>query len=121
VWVACRKTSNPEHLYGEDKLGIPTVDHPGSTFNGKVPMPVIMIAQQELIMFTTVLRPASKRLLETLNSLVMEKKKCYWYTIYLCCFVLFHSCAMLTKRDEETATQYALKVSESRSYRCHNC
>jgi hypothetical protein len=110
LWVACRKTSNPEHLCGPDKLGSPAVNDPGSRFHGKVPMPAIMIAQMELIMYSQVLRPRSKAVLDTLNFLVLEKKKRYWYTIYLCCFVLFHRCAMLTKRDEETARQYNLKV-----------
>jgi hypothetical protein len=79
-------------------------------------MPVIMIAQMELIMYTRVLRPASKRVLDSLKSLVLEQKPCYWYTIYLCCFMLLHSCAMQTKRDEETARQYNLRVSLSSSY-----
>lgn len=70
-----------------------------------------MIAQMELIMYSRVLRPVSKRVLDTLQALVLEKKTQYWYTIYLCCFVLLHSCAMQTKRDEETASQYDLKVS----------
>ncbi|KAK5702417.1 hypothetical protein LTR17_022344 [Elasticomyces elasticus] len=109
VWVACRKTSNPHRVYGDEKLGAPTVKDPGSLFNNVVPMPVIMIAQMECIMYSRVLRPVSKRVLDTLQSLVLEQKPCYWYTIYLCCFVLLHSCAMQTKRDEETAHQYNLK------------
>lgn len=110
VWVACRKISNPEHLCGSEKLGADAVHDPGSPFHGVVPMPVIMIAQMELIMFSKILRPVSKRLLDTLQTLIVERKHCYWYTIYLCCFILFHSCATLTKRDEETARQYNLKV-----------
>jgi hypothetical protein len=113
--VACRKTSNPHRIYGTDKLGAPTVRDPGSLFNNVVPMPVIMIAQMELIMYTRVLRPASKRVLDSLKSLVLDQKPCYWYTIYLCCFMLLHSCAMQTKRDEETGRQYNLKVSNNES------
>jgi hypothetical protein len=108
-WVACRKTSNPEHILGEDKLGGDVVDDTNSVFHNCVPMPVIMIAQMECILYTKVLRPTHKKLLDQLNYLVKENKRMYWLTIYLTMFVLLHSCAMVSRRDWETARQYDLK------------
>lgn len=110
LWVGCRKTSNPHHIYGDDKLGGEKVDDPSSPFYDCVPMPVIMIAQMECIMYTKVLRPLSKKVLEGLNDLVKDNKRTYWLTIYFTIFILLHSCSMITKRDEETAQQYGLQV-----------
>jgi uncharacterized membrane protein len=87
------------------------VDDPSSVFHGRVPMPVIMIAQMECILYTKVLRPVHKKLLDQLNFLVKENKKEYWLTLYLTIFILLHSCAMISRRDWETARQYNLKVS----------
>jgi hypothetical protein len=74
-------------------------------------MPVIMIAQMECILYTKVLRPVHKKLLDQLSFLVKENKREYWLTIYLTTFILLHSCAMVSRRDWETARQYNLKVS----------
>ncbi|AEO71828.1 uncharacterized protein THITE_2031104, partial [Thermothielavioides terrestris NRRL 8126] len=108
-WVACRKTSNPEHILGDDKLGGDPVDDPSSVFYGRVPMPVIMIAQMECILYSRVLRPVHKKLLDQLNFLVKENKRQYWLTLYLTLFILLHSCAMVSRRDWETARQYNLR------------
>jgi hypothetical protein len=110
-WVACRKTSNPEHILGEDKLGGEVVDDPSSVFHGRVPMPVIMIAQMECILYSKVLRPVHKKLLDQLNYLVKENKRQYWLTIYLTMFILLHSCAMISRRDWETARRLGIHVS----------
>ncbi len=73
-------------------------------------MPAIIIAQKECILYSKVLRPMSKKILYDLQHLVLANKKSYWLTIYLTIFILLHSCTIVTKRDEETARQYNLKV-----------
>ncbi|KAI0602176.1 hypothetical protein F4775DRAFT_588403 [Biscogniauxia sp. FL1348] len=67
LWVGCRKTSNPHRIYGNDRLGGEIVNDPDSLFHNVVPMPVIMISQMECIMYTTNLRPMSKKVLHDLN------------------------------------------------------
>jgi hypothetical protein len=113
LWVTCRLISNPVHICSEEKLGGQAVYSPDSLHDGKVPMPLIMTAQFECINYTTFLRPWSKAVLKQLNELVLAKKREYWLTIYLAMFILLHSCAMLTRRDEETARQYDMKVITS--------
>jgi len=110
LWVICRLCSNPVHICGPDKLGGQAIHSPDSLHNGRVPMPVIMTAQFECINYTTFLRPWSKAVLKQLNELVLAKRRDYWLTIYYAMFVLLHSCAMLTRRDEETARQYDMPV-----------
>ncbi|KAK3317076.1 hypothetical protein B0H66DRAFT_479577 [Apodospora peruviana] len=122
LWVMCRLTSNPVHICGDEKLGGHAVYSPDSLHNGKYPMPVIMTAQFECINYTTFLRPWSKSVLKQLNELVLAKKREYWLTVYYTMFILLHSCAMLTRRDEETARQYNMKerYANPESIRAHH-
>ncbi|KAL4811469.1 hypothetical protein BDV18DRAFT_156056 [Aspergillus unguis] len=108
-WVGCHKISNPEHICSYQTVGGTPVNNPGTPFHEKVPMPPIMIAQMECIMYTRVLRPLSSRVLSGLKDLVTENKREHWLTIYLTLFILLHSCSMLTRRDEETASEYRLQ------------
>lgn len=109
-WVGCRKTSHPEHICGKDKLGGQAVDDPLSPYHNVVPIPAVMVAQMECILYTTVLRPMQKRLLEQLSQLVTNNKREHWLTIYLTMFVLLHSCSLLSRRDWEYARQCKLSV-----------
>ncbi|KAL2821114.1 hypothetical protein BJX63DRAFT_418148 [Aspergillus granulosus] len=108
-WVGCRKISNPERICSFETLGGTPVDDPNSPFHGVVPMPSIMIPQMECIMYTRVLRPLSNKVLSTLKDLITENKREHWLTIYLTLFILLHSCAMLTRRDWETAREFGLQ------------
>ncbi|KAL2826070.1 hypothetical protein BDW59DRAFT_67050 [Aspergillus cavernicola] len=108
-WVGCRKISYPEHICSYETLGGAPVDDPSNPFHAMVPMPPIMIPQMECIMYTRILRPLSGRVLAGLKDLVMENKREHWLTIYLTLFILLHSCAMLTRRDWETAREYNLQ------------
>jgi len=69
-----------------------------------------MIAQLELIAFSMLLKPLSKAVLSELQTMIMANKKKIWLTIYLTVFLLFHSCAVMTRRDEEYARQIVLEV-----------
>ncbi|KAK4205563.1 hypothetical protein QBC40DRAFT_162526 [Triangularia verruculosa] len=119
LWAVCRMTSSPVHICGDDTLG--GTPHP--LYDNKIPMPLIMTAQFECINYTTFLRPWSKAVLKQLNDLVLAKKREYWFTIYLVMFVLLHSCAMITRRDEETARQYDMpnKYANPASIKEHHC
>lgn len=122
LWVICRLISNPVHICGDEKLGGTAVQSEDSLHDGKVPMPMIMTAQFECINYTTFLRPWSKAVLKQLNELVLAKRRDYWITIYYAMFVLLHSCAMMTRRDEETARQYDMKTryANPESIRAHH-
>lgn len=98
-------------MFGDEKLGGERVSDPDSPHFDRVPMPVMITAQMECILYTKILRPISNKVLKQLNELVLEKKKEYWMTIYLAMFILLHNCSMITIRDEETARQYNHKVN----------
>ncbi|KAI9696522.1 MAG: hypothetical protein M1820_008150 [Bogoriella megaspora] len=105
LWVAARMTSNVEWICGEETLGIPRVDDELSPWFKHLPKPAVMCSQCEIISYTTLLRPYRKQLLSHLQSVIQANKREYWYTIYLTLFLLLHSCAMITRRDEELARQ----------------
>ncbi|KAI1204113.1 uncharacterized protein F4807DRAFT_448916 [Annulohypoxylon truncatum] len=109
LWVALYKTSNIHHICGDDKLGCEPITDPQSPWFNLVPIPAVIIAQKECIIYTKIFQPLSKKILRDLQHLVLSNKRQYWLTIYLTIFILMHSCAMITRRDEETARQYNLK------------
>ncbi|KAI0139132.1 hypothetical protein F4776DRAFT_654250 [Hypoxylon sp. NC0597] len=116
LWVAIYKTSNVHHIYGDDKLGADLVSDSESPWFNLVPMPAVIIAQKECIIYTKIFRPLSKKILRDLQDLVTSKKRQYWLTIYLTLFILMHSCSMITRRDEETARQYGLRERFANPY-----
>lgn len=73
-------------------------------------MPVVMMAQLELIMHTRVLRPMTRAVLRSLEDLVVENKPQHWLTIYLTMFILLHCCSILTRREWELAMQCGFMV-----------
>lgn len=115
LWVACRNTSNPHKISGKEKLGVGRVDDPASPWYEHQPMPPIIIAQNECIFYTKLLRPLSREVLTQLQALVLANKKKHWFTIFLTIFILLHSCSMITRRDAEYARQISLSVSDDRN------
>lgn len=73
-------------------------------------MPPIMIAQEELVVYSQFLEPLSREVLKELQELVQGNQRRYWYTVYMVLFVLLHSCSMIINRDGEYACQINLKV-----------
>ncbi|KAK8029283.1 hypothetical protein PG991_006339 [Apiospora marii] len=109
-WVVCRETSNVARIVNEEQFGILKVDDPQSPWFAYVPIPPILIAQFQCIIYTKFLQPLSRDLLNRLNTMVLSNKRRYWFTLYLVIFVLLHSCSLSTRRNEEFARQISLPV-----------
>jgi hypothetical protein len=75
-----------------------------------------MSAQIELIATATVLNPTRKKGLMALRELIEKKRTASWFTIYLCIFILLHSCALLTEFENRLAKKYGLKVCVSQQH-----
>jgi hypothetical protein len=109
-------TSNVEWICGDETLGIPIVSDKLSPWHGQRPIPAVMCSQLEIIAYSTLLQPFRDELLERLEKLIKANKRYYWYTIYLTMFLLLHSCAMITRRDQEVARQTQCAVRRTYSY-----
>jgi hypothetical protein len=48
--------------------------------------------------------------LKRLKDLIEENQRRSWFTIYLCMFILLHSCALLSAGDEKKARKQGLTV-----------
>ena len=72
-----------------------------------------MSAQIQLIMTATVLSPLKKSVLRQLNNLVQGNKLKSWFVIYLCTFIILHSCALLTSHEHARAKKQGLLVRTS--------
>ena len=111
LWVACRITSYPDKIVGEDTLGITEgVNYASGRWGKHVPTPPVLGAQLEWIVYTEYLQPLSVRVRTALDDLMRRRTHDVWLTVYLALFVLLHSCAMLTKRDAEYARQMNLNA-----------
>jgi len=78
---------------------------------GTILLPPVMGAQIELIMTCKVLEPHKVKFLQTLNKMLTPDKNENWFTIYLCLFILLHSCAMYVRNEEKQARKHGLEVS----------
>jgi hypothetical protein len=112
LWVAARSSSITTWLCGDDLLDIQPVVDDTSPYNGHCPIPPVMSAQLQIIAISKILRPLKKRIvghLAAMSSASQTRKN--WFAIYLAYFTLLHSCALVTRRDEEYAAQIGLPVS----------
>jgi hypothetical protein len=78
---------------------------------GQVLVPPVMSAQIELIATSAVLDPMRRTVLKYLRQLMERNRTEAWYIIYLCLFILLHSCALLTDFERRQARKYGLEVT----------
>ena len=81
--------------------------------SGNILVPPVINAQIEIIMTVMVLIPMKKAVLKGLQELIRANRRGSWFAIYLCMFILLHSCALLTSADNEKAQKQGMKVFKS--------
>ncbi|KAK1832991.1 hypothetical protein QBC39DRAFT_403358 [Podospora conica] len=107
LWVAIRMESKSERICGHECLGQPPQNYDPECHNyGQVLVPPVMSAQIELIATATLLNPSKEFVLRSLRKLIEANKTRAWFTIYLCLFILLHSCALLTEFENRQARKY---------------
>jgi len=78
--------------------------------SGNILLPPVLSAQMEVIVTVMILQPAKKEVLKLLKELIEENQRSSWFTIYLCIFILLHSCALLTAGDNKKARKQGFEV-----------
>ncbi|MCJ1404943.1 hypothetical protein MMC11_008169 [Xylographa trunciseda] len=103
--------SQSERIVGDETLGMEsqTFD-PNVSSYGTNSIPPMMSAQIELMTTTRILQPLKKAVLKRLQRLVKKNDMRSWFSIYLCMFVLLHSCSILTADEYRQAKKYGLKT-----------
>ena len=76
----------------------------------------MMSAQIEMITTTTILQPFKSSVLRRLQKLIQANEVKNWFYIYLCLFILLHSCSILTADENKAAKKYGLNVSDLSTY-----
>ncbi|CAH0045779.1 unnamed protein product [Clonostachys solani] len=104
-WVACRITSNPSQIIGEETLGLDPINDRSSKMHGKVPLPPIITPQEQVIIYSGFLIPLSQKIVYLLGQFLKDTNPKVRYTSYLGLFMILHSCSMLTRRNKEYARQ----------------
>jgi hypothetical protein len=111
LWVAVRTASRSERICGEETLGMtPQMEDKACSNFGNVLLPPVMTAQIQIVLWTTILYPLKQEVLDRLQTLVQANKPRSWFTIYLCIFLLLHSCALLTDADGKKAKKQGMQV-----------
>jgi hypothetical protein len=111
LWVAIRMESQSERICGKETLGMEPqfFDAECNTYgtNSITPM---MSAQIELITTTRNLQPLKQSVLRRLQRLISANQFRNWFPVYLCLFILLHSCSILTLDENRAARKYGLQV-----------
>lgn len=103
--------SRSERICGPESLGMTAQTWDADAANyGQVLIPPVMSAQIELIATVAMLHPMRKAVLGRLRKLIEKNRTGCWYTVYLCLFILLHSCALLTDFENRQAKKYGLEV-----------
>ncbi|PKS07709.1 hypothetical protein jhhlp_006317 [Lomentospora prolificans] len=110
MWQACRLTSYPEAIVGSETLGLQQrVSDRASPWTNQFPIPPVMCAQLECILYSQFLEPWSKQIRTLLDKVLRKGSRTDWLSVYLTLFILLHSCGLLIERDYKYARQLGLK------------
>ena len=113
LWVSVRMESRSERIIGDETLGMQPQTHDPECHNySQFLVPPLMSAQIELIATCAVLNPMRKLVLGRLRNLIEKNMSRSWFTIYLCLFIILHSCALLTEFENRQARKYGLPVGD---------
>jgi hypothetical protein len=111
LWFAIRHTTASEYLCGPETLGMtPEQKDRSYPLFGKIPIAPVMGAQLELIMTLDILRPLRRQVLNQLQKMMAANKRKSWFTIYLSCFILLHSCSLATAWHYKYSRRNGVKV-----------
>ncbi|VUC35072.1 unnamed protein product [Clonostachys rosea] len=112
---AIRQTTGSAYICGEDTLDMaPETDDPSYPLQGKVSLPRMLLAQFDSINHTKLLVPFRTKVLRELEYLIVQNKKCYWFTIYVCLFILLREASWITEdRSRHAKAVHQAKIRYS--------
>lgn len=110
LWTGARLADRGWRCFGSDNLGAEKLPNqlrpPGWT-----PLPPYLDYQLVAIIMNRYLSPLRKKVLNQLQAAVRSNDPGNWYTIFLTCFVLLHSCEMTAVIIRKHATKRKSPVS----------
>ncbi|KAG6040577.1 hypothetical protein E4U41_000085 [Claviceps citrina] len=97
LWLANRHTTGSAYICGDDTLGMkPEVKDATYPLFGRVSMPRMLIAQFDSINHTKLLSKYGHKVLRDLETFILRNQSAYWWTIYLCIFILLHQASWVS-------------------------
>jgi hypothetical protein len=101
--------SRSDFICGSETLGMVARSYePKSVNDGKILVAPVYSAQMEIIVTALILKPAQRSVLKRLRKLMEGNKRRSLFAIYLCIFIILHSCALLTAIDNKKARKQGL-------------
>ena len=75
LWVAVRTASRSERICGEETLGMtPQMEDKACSNFGNILLPPVMTAQIQIVLWTTILSPLKRAVLDRLQNLIQANK-----------------------------------------------
>ncbi|KAM4064494.1 hypothetical protein HRG_005140 [Hirsutella rhossiliensis] len=97
LWFATRHTTGSAHICGEDRLDMkPELKDETYPLFGKVSLPRMIIAQFDSINHTRMLVKYGRLVLQDLESYIFRNQGRWWWTIYLCVFILLREASFIS-------------------------
>lgn len=102
-------------MCGEDTLDMrPEVRDATYPLFGRVSMPRMLVAQFDSINHIKVLSKYGRKVLHDLETFIFRNQSPYWWTIYLCIFILLHEASRLSAdRYRHARNNYGGRVRSS--------
>jgi hypothetical protein len=108
--------SRSDRICSSETLGMEAQDYgPSCPNTGNILLPPVINAQMEIIVTVMILLPMKKAVLQGLQKLIEANRPGSWFAIYLCMFVLLHSCALLTAADNKRTKKFGTQVRRNSS------
>ncbi|KJZ77239.1 hypothetical protein HIM_03560 [Hirsutella minnesotensis 3608] len=97
LWFATRHTTGSAYICGEESLGMkPETKDETYPLYGKVSLPRMIVAQFDSINHNRVLTKYGRRVLQGLENLIFRNQSRWWWTIYLCVFILLREASFIS-------------------------
>ncbi|KAG5919132.1 hypothetical protein E4U42_006603 [Claviceps africana] len=111
LWLAISHTTGSFYICGDDKLGMePEVNDSTYPLFGRVATPPMLDAQLDSINQHKVLSKYSRKVLRELEKCIYRNQSSYWWTIYICTFILLHQASCVTAdRYRHARNEYGAK------------
>ncbi|UNI17769.1 hypothetical protein JDV02_004089 [Purpureocillium takamizusanense] len=97
LWFATRHTAGSAYICGQETLGMkPELKDDTYPLYGKVSLPRMILAQFDSINHTKLLSKYGRKVLQDLEQFLFRNNGRWWWTIYLCVFILLHEASFIS-------------------------
>jgi hypothetical protein len=115
LWFCINLATGTSWVEGPDTKDLAAVDSSYPLVPGKVLASSLSMEQMDVLSRIKIMNPLRKKVLDDLQRLIHSNKPQYWITVYLCTFILLHTCSVVTADRYRHARKHGSSVSAQMS------